>query len=58
MPNSEALKQRARNCEQLATDAERPADRASFRRMAEARKSLANLETWQEGKEKAFKKSA
>jgi hypothetical protein len=58
MTNSEALKEHARNCEELADDAERPAERARFRRMADAWKSLAKLEAWLEGKEEAFKKSA
>lgn len=58
MPSSEALEQHARNCEQLAEEAERPADRARFQRMAAAWKSLANLEAWLEGKEEAAKKSA
>jgi hypothetical protein len=59
MTKSEALKEHARNCEELADDAERPADQARFRRMADARKSPAKLEDWLEGKkEEAFKKSA
>jgi hypothetical protein len=58
MIRSETLQENARNCEELAADAERLADRARFQRMADAWKSLAKQEAWLEGKDEAFKKSA
>lgn len=58
MTKSETLREHARNCEQLADDADRPADQARFGRMADAWISLAKLEAWLEGKDEAFKKSA
>lgn len=57
MTKSEMLQQHARNCEELAGDADRPADQARFRRMADAWSSLAKLEAWLEGKDGASEKS-